>query len=82
MSRKTKSVLVGNVQIGAGAPVSVQSMTNTKTADIKETLAQIEGLEKDRDYTVDIAYPGYQSRQIKTRTMTDVYLGDIALTAC
>lgn len=35
---------IGNVNIGAGAPVSIQSMTNTKTDDTQATLKQIEQL--------------------------------------
>ena len=34
MSGKTRQVKVGNVLIGGGAPVSVQSMTNTDTANV------------------------------------------------
>ena len=37
-------IKIGNVEIGAGAPVSIQSMTNTKTDDTKATLKQIEEL--------------------------------------
>lgn len=37
-------IKIGNVEIGAGAPVSIQSMTNTKTDDTKATLNQIEKL--------------------------------------
>ncbi len=37
-------IKIGNVEIGAGAPISIQSMTNTKTDDIKATLNQIEKL--------------------------------------
>lgn len=40
----TKSVLVKNVKIGDGAPVSVQTMTNTKTTDVDATVSQINGL--------------------------------------
>ena len=39
-------VTAGTLQIGGGAPVSVQSMTNTDTRDEKATLAQIVGLAK------------------------------------
>lgn len=39
--RHSKAVLVGDIQIGGGAPVSVQTMTKTKTADVKATLEQI-----------------------------------------
>ena len=44
MSGKTRQVKVGNVLIGGGAPVSVQSMTNTDTADVEATLSQIRAL--------------------------------------
>ena len=39
-------IKIGDVKIGAGAPVSVQSMTNTPTDDINKTVAQIKELEK------------------------------------
>ncbi len=42
--RVTKQVNVGGVLIGGGAPISVQSMTTTKTADVEGTLAQIYAL--------------------------------------
>ena len=44
MSTKTRQVKVGNVLIGGGTPVSVQSMTNTDTADVEATLSQIRAL--------------------------------------
>ena len=37
----TRQVMCGSVAIGGGAPVTVQSMTNTKTEDAPATLAQI-----------------------------------------
>ncbi|MDR1327427.1 MAG: flavodoxin-dependent (E)-4-hydroxy-3-methylbut-2-enyl-diphosphate synthase, partial [Heliobacteriaceae bacterium] len=42
--RKTKELQIGNVRIGANAPVSVQSMCNTDTRDVKKTLHQINEL--------------------------------------
>ena len=42
--RPTRAVDVGGVTIGGGAPVVVQSMTNTTTADVDATCAQIEAL--------------------------------------
>lgn len=42
---KTKEVQIGNVKIGAGNPVAIQSMTNTKTEDTAATIAQIQQLE-------------------------------------
>src|SRR5258706_699379 len=42
--RKTYGVKVGHVRVGGGAPIVVQSMTNTDTADIETTLKQTLGL--------------------------------------
>jgi (E)-4-hydroxy-3-methylbut-2-enyl-diphosphate synthase len=42
--RKTRQVVVGKVPVGGGAPISVQSMTTTKTADVEGTLQQIYAL--------------------------------------
>lgn len=42
--RKTRQIRVGDVAVGGGAPVSVQSMTTTKTADVDGTLSQIYAL--------------------------------------
>ncbi len=42
--RETRRVMVGNVPVGGGAPVTVQSMTTTKTADVDATLAQVYAL--------------------------------------
>ena len=40
----TRQIMVGNVAIGGGAPVSIQSMLNTKTTDVEASLAQIRQL--------------------------------------
>ncbi|HEX2738260.1 MAG TPA: flavodoxin-dependent (E)-4-hydroxy-3-methylbut-2-enyl-diphosphate synthase [Acidimicrobiia bacterium] len=42
--RATRQIQVGTVPVGGGAPISVQSMTTTKTADVDGTLAQIYSL--------------------------------------
>ncbi len=42
--RKTPTVRIGNVRVGWEVPVVVQSMTNTDTADIASTIAQVESL--------------------------------------
>jgi len=44
MSRTTRRITVGSVAVGGGAPVSVQSMTNTDTRDAAATLAQVRRL--------------------------------------
>ncbi|MBI5902227.1 MAG: flavodoxin-dependent (E)-4-hydroxy-3-methylbut-2-enyl-diphosphate synthase [Deltaproteobacteria bacterium] len=42
--RRTRQIKVGAVEVGGGAPVSVQSMTNTPTADVGSTVAQVRAL--------------------------------------
>ncbi|MEM6618454.1 MAG: flavodoxin-dependent (E)-4-hydroxy-3-methylbut-2-enyl-diphosphate synthase, partial [Pseudomonadota bacterium] len=39
--RKSRQIMVGRVPVGGGAPISVQTMTNTLTTDVKATLEQI-----------------------------------------
>ena len=41
----TKRLMVGDVAVGGGAPVSIQSMCNTKTDDVRATVEQIHALE-------------------------------------
>src|ERR1700747_2447285 len=41
---KTTQVMVGNVAVGGGAPIVVQSMTNTDTADVEGTIRQVAAL--------------------------------------
>src|SRR4029450_9060398 len=43
---RTTQVMVGNVAVGGGAPVVVQSMTNTDTADVEGTIAQVAALSR------------------------------------
>jgi (E)-4-hydroxy-3-methylbut-2-enyl-diphosphate synthase len=43
--RKTRQIRVGGVTVGGGAPVRVQSMTNTDTCDVSSTVSQINALE-------------------------------------
>lgn len=42
--RHTKQLMVGDVSLGGGAPIRIQSMTNTKTSDVEATLSQIREL--------------------------------------
>lgn len=44
--RETKKIYVGSVDLGGGAPIRIQSMTTTKTADVEKTCEQIAALEK------------------------------------
>lgn len=55
--RKTRQITVGNVKIGGGAPISVQSMCNTDTRDVKRTVSQINELETAGCEIVRLAVP-------------------------
>ncbi|MBR4341736.1 MAG: flavodoxin-dependent (E)-4-hydroxy-3-methylbut-2-enyl-diphosphate synthase [Lachnospiraceae bacterium] len=46
MRRSTREIKIGNVLIGAGHPIAIQSMCNTKTEDAAATITQIKELEK------------------------------------
>lgn len=43
---QTKQIKIGKVYIGGGSPIAIQSMTNTKTDDVKATVEQIHALEE------------------------------------
>ena len=53
----TKQILVGGVPVGGGAPISIQSMTNTRTDDVEATLAQIRALAAAGCDIVRVAVP-------------------------
>lgn len=55
--RKTRQVKVGEVLIGGGAPISVQSMTTTKTHDLTATLKEIEKLEEAGCQIIRVTVP-------------------------
>ncbi|MDR2342520.1 MAG: flavodoxin-dependent (E)-4-hydroxy-3-methylbut-2-enyl-diphosphate synthase [Campylobacteraceae bacterium] len=57
---KTKQISVGGVPVGGDAPISVQSMTFSKTHDIKSTVEQIKRLEKAGCDIVRTAVPNYE----------------------
>ena len=42
--KQTRQISVGKIKIGDGAPISIQSMTNTKTQDATATIEQIQKL--------------------------------------
>src|SRR6056300_120511 len=44
--RESRKVMIGDIPVGGGSPVSVQTMTKTKTADVKATLEQIKRCEE------------------------------------
>jgi len=61
MKRITRAVRCGDVKIGGGYPVSIQSMTNTDTADIERTVEQIQRLAEAGCEIVRVAVPNEAS---------------------
>ncbi len=62
--RKSRSVRVGDVTIGGESPVTVQSMTNTRTSDVKATCAQVARLSAAGADMVRVAVPGPQDTAV------------------
>jgi (E)-4-hydroxy-3-methylbut-2-enyl-diphosphate synthase len=73
---KTKTVKVKGLLIGGGCPISIQSMTNTDTTDLKATLAQIKRLERAGCQIVRLAVPDQAAARAlkKIRQGTDMPL--------
>ncbi len=61
--RQTRQISIGNVKIGSKAPISVQSMTNTQTQDVKATTRQIIALEKAGCEIIRVAIPDMEAAQ-------------------
>ncbi|MBQ4043257.1 MAG: (E)-4-hydroxy-3-methylbut-2-enyl-diphosphate synthase, partial [Clostridia bacterium] len=62
--RDSRCVTVGSVKIGGGAPLSVQSMTNTNTADFDKTEAQIRSLTEAGCDIVRLAVPTIEAAKV------------------
>ncbi len=61
--RKSRQIMVGNVPVGGGAPITVQSMTNTLTSDAAATLEQIRQLEEAGADIVRVSCPDVESTE-------------------
>jgi (E)-4-hydroxy-3-methylbut-2-enyl-diphosphate synthase len=61
--RKTKVINVGDVKIGGDNPISVQSMTNTLTTDVKATINQINDIAEEGADIVRVSCPDVESTQ-------------------
>lgn len=77
----TRRVMVGDVPVGGGAPVSIQSMTNTPTSDVGATVAQIRALEDAGCDIVRVAVPDMEAaealksikKQIRIPLVADIH---------
>ena len=59
--RKTKEINVGKVKVGGNNPISVQSMTNTLTTDVKDTIKQINEIHSEGADIVRVSCPDESS---------------------
>ncbi len=66
--RNTKEINVGNIKVGGDNPISVQSMTNTLTKDVKETVNQIKQIEEAGADIVRVSCPDQDS----TKALKDI----------
>jgi (E)-4-hydroxy-3-methylbut-2-enyl-diphosphate synthase len=79
--RKCRQIFVGKVPVGGDAPITVQSMTNTLTHDVKATVEQIQGLEQAGADIVRVSCPDQESalalkdivRQVKVPIVADIH---------
>ena len=76
--RKTKEIFVGNIKIGGDNPITVQSMTNTLTTDIKSTILQINSIEEEGADLVRVSCPDEASSAALKQIVKNVNLPIIA----
>lgn len=61
--RQSRQIMVGNVAVGGGAPISVQSMTNTETTDVAATVSQIQRLQAAGADIVRVSVPSMEAAE-------------------
>lgn len=75
----TKRLMVGDVAVGGGAPVSIQSMCNTKTDDVRATVEQIHALEAAGCEIIRIAIPDQAAAEAVDRIKEQISIPLIAI---
>ena len=79
--RLSRQIMVGNVPVGGGAPIAVQSMTNTETTDVESTVNQIRALEAVGADIVRVSVPtmdaaeafGEIKKQVNVPLVSDIH---------
>ena len=61
--RKSRQIMVGDVPVGGDAPISVRSMTNTSTADVAATVAQINSIQQAGADIVRVSVPSLEEAE-------------------
>jgi (E)-4-hydroxy-3-methylbut-2-enyl-diphosphate synthase len=75
---ETKKVRIGNVWIGGGSPVAIQSMTNTKTEDVESTVAQILKLEAAGCEIIRCAVPTMEAAEVLKEIKKQIHIPLVA----
>ena len=76
--RVTKVIEVGNVKVGGNNPISVQSMTNTLTTNVKETISQINAIHEEGADLVRVSCPDESSTKALKEIVKNVDIPVIA----
>src|ERR1700694_460854 len=79
--RACRKIYVGKVPVGGDAPITVQSMTNTVTSDVKATVEQVQALERAGADIVRVSCPDQESalalkhivRQVAAPIVADIH---------
>lgn len=78
MRKKTKLVQIGDKKIGAGLPILIQSMCNTKTEDVKSTVEQILRLEDVGCDIIRVAVPNTEAASAITQIKKQIHIPLVA----
>ncbi|MDR1018195.1 MAG: flavodoxin-dependent (E)-4-hydroxy-3-methylbut-2-enyl-diphosphate synthase [Lachnospiraceae bacterium] len=76
--KDTKEIKIGNIKIGGGNPIVIQSMTNTKTSDIDGTVNQILELEKAGCQLIRCAIPDEEAAMAIPQIKSRIYIPIVA----
>ena len=76
--KKTKEINVGDLKIGGDNPISVQSMTNTLTKDVKSTIKQIKDIENAGADLVRVSCPDVESTEALKKIIKQVRVPIVA----
>ncbi|MEZ3487672.1 MAG: flavodoxin-dependent (E)-4-hydroxy-3-methylbut-2-enyl-diphosphate synthase [Lachnospiraceae bacterium] len=75
---ETRKVQIGDVTIGGGSPIAIQSMTNTKTEDVSGTVAQVLALEKAGCEIIRCAVPTMEAAQAIGKIKENIHIPLVA----
>jgi (E)-4-hydroxy-3-methylbut-2-enyl-diphosphate synthase len=76
--KKTREIKVGKVSVGGNSQISVQSMTNTLTTDVKATINQIHSLEEAGADIVRVSCPDAESTKALKNIIKEVTVPIVA----